>query len=167
MAFDPSPFAGVAAFDADDTLLRDKEPHFKPIAAIVALFRALQAHNIAVHVITARLRDAETTAWTQEQLQTLGIVLRPHCLHLAPAEARTDMASVAQWKRDTRVAIARKTGAPMLLSVGDQWGDIVALQKEEDIDMLDARFAPHGGPYFILRPRDHIALWGLKLRDFH
>lgn len=151
----------VVVMDIDDTLIRDRATHSVLIPAIVQLHNKLVELGAAVYLVSARTNDAATRAWTVEQLVQLGI----HgykALHLAPDGRRKTMTDVSRWKMETRRGIGRAAGAPVVLTVGDQWSDMVTLSDDADIDTLDATFAPKQ-PWKIMRPNDGVSLWGLKL----
>lgn len=151
-------------FDIDDTLIRDKATHFMVNPTITALHAQLVALGAAVHLVTARANDADTREWTRAQLEVLGITGYAG-LHLAPASRRDSMTAVSRWKMEKRRDIGRAAGAPIVLTVGDQWSDLVTLSEDADIDALDAAYAP-GSPWKVVRPNDGVSLWGLKLRAF-
>jgi hypothetical protein len=50
-----------------------------------------------------------------------------------------------------------------LLTVGDQWGDIVVIHDDEDIDAFNHKFDTFEMPWAIIRPNDGISMFGLKL----
>lgn len=154
----------IAVFDIDDTLIRDRSDHFTLNPAVVRLFQSLVALGVEVHLVTARLADAETTAWTRDQLAEMGIAGYAS-LRLAPDRRRGSLADVSKWKMEQRRAIARAAGAPIVLTVGDQWGDMVTLDDDAHIDLLDVAVAPRQ-PWKVVRPNDGVSLWGLKLRSF-
>lgn len=151
-------------FDIDDTLIRDKATHFMVNPTITALHAQLVALGAAVHLVTARANDADTRSWTRAQLEVLGITGYAG-LHLAPASRRDSMTAVSRWKMEKRRDIGRAAGAPIVLTVGDQWSDLVTLSEDADIDALDAAYAP-GSHWKVVRPNDGVSLWGLKLRAF-
>jgi hypothetical protein len=155
----------AVVFDIDDTLIRDRSPRFVLNPTVVQLHERLVELGAHVHLVTARANDAETLAWTRDQLKEMGI--RGYTgLHLAPESRRGSMTDVSHWKMETRRSIARKVGAPIVLTVGDQWGDMVTLSDDADIDALDATFAPDK-PWKVVRPNDGVSLWGLKLRAYN
>lgn len=153
---------GVVAFDIDDTLVRAADG--RAIGPMVELCAQLMARRIACHFITGRLDDAggQMHLSTISQLAQLGMRVGTSydSLILAPAAARVTMSALSQWKRDQRSAIvigvrgvtAERVRAanlkasislllpqPMLLlSIGDQWGDMLPLGTDFDISSLDA-----------------------------
>ena len=161
----------VAVFDIDDTILRDRNDRFTLNPAIVNLYNQLISIGVDTHLVTARANDAVTVKWTSDQLSILGIapaspgLLGYASLHLAPESRRKSMTDVSQWKMEKRRDIGIRAHAPIVLTVGDQWGDMVVLSEDADIDALDAAFAP-GKPWKVVRPHDDVSLWGLKLRAF-
>ena len=157
----------TVVFDIDATLLHDsdspKQPA-KPIASMVDLLRKLQSHGVQIALVTARLDDSSMRLDTETTLRSLGISDCKH-LHLAPEAARRNMAAVSHWKHKTRGEIAKKERGPIVLSVGDQWGDLIPLSAERDIDAMDEAFGVRHAPYLLVRPHDGVTMWGLKLLD--
>lgn len=142
-------------FDIDDTLIFDNEKE-TPNVQIKHLLAVSKAHGAQVHLVTARMKAADVVKWTRDQLRRQGIVY--DTLALAPASARKDLASVARWKHAQRA----KHGTVML-SVGDQWGDMILLESEEDIDKLDKTHTVERGPWVLVKPNDGVTMFGLKL----
>lgn len=142
-------------FDIDDTLIFDNEME-TPNVQIKHLLDVAKAYGAQIHLVTARMKAADVTRWTRDQLRRQGIVY--NTLALAPPAARKDLASVAKWKHSQRA----KHGS-VLLSVGDQWGDMMLLETEEDIDKLDRTHTVERGPWVIVRPNDGVTQYGLKL----
>lgn len=165
------PPRGLLVFDIDDTLLFDAPAAdgIVPHQDVVDLLRRAHHLGAEVHLVTARLNDDDMVAATRAELDGepadggLGLAGLYASLSLAPARARTSMASVSRWKMAQRRRIAQERGAAVTLTVGDQWGDMVVLADDEEIDELDDRFAAQTDPYIIVRPYDQVSLWGLKL----
>lgn len=157
----------VIVFDIDDTLLFDvqassnRSQNVIPHQVVVDLLLRLRQLETEIHLVTARLNDADYIKDTEKELESLG--LSYDTLTLAPAKARTSMSAVSLWKMQVRKRIASATGAPITLTVGDQWGDMVVLREDDQIDELDDQFAANSLPYIVLRPHDQVSLWGLKL----
>jgi len=155
----------VVVFDIDDTLLFDVQTESRklvPHQVVVDLLWRLQQLGADIHLVTARLHDAEYKKETERELASLGIT-HYASLTLAPEKARTSMAAVSKWKMMTRRKIAAETRSPVTLTVGDQWGDMVVLEDDDHIDTLDTMFKANTLPYIVLRPHDQVSLWGLKL----
>jgi len=161
-----APSAGVTAFDIDDTLLFDRAECVIPHQEVVDLLLRVHALGAEVHLITARLSDPEVLADTEAELAELGLRDKYHSLSLAPPRARGSMAAVSRWKMQTRKRLAAERRCPITLTVGDQWGDMVVLEQDDDIDALDLAFATHTLPFIIVRPHDQVSLWGLKLPSY-
>lgn len=167
----PAPAAGFAllVFDIDDTLLFDagedapREQNVIPHQDVVDLLRRAHQLGAEVHLVTARLNDRTMVADTHDELARLGLAGLYASLTLAPERARTSMTAVSRWKMAQRRRLANERHCAVTLTVGDQWGDMVALKDDEDIDTLDDRFAAHTQPYILVRPHDNVSLWGLKL----
>lgn len=142
-------------FDIDDTLIFD-DNHQTPNVQVKHLLEVARAHGCKVHLVTAREKSAEVTKWTRDELRRHGI--QYDSLALAPKKVRDSMASIAKWKHSERAK-----HAPVILSVGDQWGDCVLLNSEDDIDTLDAVHVVSENPWVIISPNDGITVFALKL----
>lgn len=159
--------APLVVFDIDSTLLREAEAEGKdatPIAPIISLFTKLQTLGGRIALVTARLDEPDMRRETETTLRRLGID-NWHSLHLAPEAARRNMALVSRWKHGKRGELARLLQQPVVLSVGDQWGDLLPLASEKDIDAMDRAFGVRHAPYQLVRPHDGFTMWGLKLLD--
>jgi hypothetical protein len=132
---------------------------------VVDLMLRLVQIGAAVHLVTARLEEAAYIEETKKELESLGIIFEKHysSLTLAPAKYRTNMAAISKWKMETRRKIAKELRAPITLTVGDQWGDMIVLKTDEDIKTLNEKHKANDLPYILLRPSDGVSLWGLKL----
>jgi hypothetical protein len=87
-----------------------------------------------------------------------------HPVMLCPEYARKTMATVSEWKSLARQNIANHNGAPITLTVGDQWSDLIQIKIDDDLTTLDDTFATPECPYVLVRPNDGISLLGLKLK---
>lgn len=145
-----------AVFDIDDTLIFDDDRQ-TPNVQVKHLVEVCRAHGCKIHLVTARERSAEVIRWTRDELRRHGILY--DSLALAPKSERTSMAKVAKWKHSERAK-----HKPVVLTVGDQWGDSLLLQDEDDIDRLDKLHdVQNQGPWIILRPNDGVSEYGFKL----
>jgi hypothetical protein len=144
-----------AVFDIDDTLIFDDERQ-TPNIQVKHLLEVARAHGCKIHLVTARERSPEVTKWTRDELRRQGIQF--DSLALAPAKCRETMATVAAWKHSERAR-----NAPVVVSVGDQWGDLLLLADEADIDLLNARHKTHDTPWVIVQPNDAVTVYGVKL----
>lgn len=144
-----------AVFDIDDTLIFDDNRQ-TPNVQIKHLLEVARAYGCKIHLVTAREKSAEVTRWTRDELRRHGI--QYDTLVLAPKKARTSMATVAAWKLSERAK-----HQPLLISVGDQWGDSVLIRSDEDIARLDAFHNVALGPWLIIRPHDGVTEYGVKL----
>jgi hypothetical protein len=162
-----APEAPLVVFDIDATLLNESEDSsgpVAPIAPIIALLKKVQGLGAHVALITARLDDPEMRKDTERTLRALGIT-QWQSLDLAPEAARRNMAAVSRWKHSKRGELARKLKKPIVLSVGDQWGDLLPIARDKDIDSMDTAFGVRHAPYQLVRPHDGFTMWGLKLVD--
>lgn len=144
-----------AVFDIDDTLIFDDNRQ-TPNLQVKHLLEVARAHNCKIHLVTAREKNAEVIRWTRDELRRHGI--QYDTLALAPRKSRETMASIAAWKHSERAK-----HAPVLVSVGDQWGDILLLSGDDDIQALDALHKTQHSPWAVVEPRDGVTIYGLKL----
>jgi hypothetical protein len=143
------------AFDIDDTLIFD-DNRGSPNIQVKHLLDVAKAYGCKIHLITAREKSVDVSRWTRQELRRQGI---PYdTLSLAPKEKRKNMATISKWK-----ATERSKWVPMLLTVGDQWGDIITIQSELDIDILDHEYATADSPWLLVMPNDGKSIYGLKL----
>jgi hypothetical protein len=117
-----------------------------------------RAYGLDIHLVTARMKRPDVTRWTRAQLERHGIEY--NTLALAPEESRASMAAVAQWKHQQRASHGN-----VFLSVGDQWGDMMLLTDESQIQKLDMTYTVDQGPWVIIMPNDGTTRYGLKLMD--
>jgi len=144
-----------AVFDIDDTLIFDDNRQ-TPNVQVRHLLDVARAHGLKIHLVTARERSAEVSKWTRDELRRHGI--HYESLALAPKKARESMKDVSAWKHSER-----DRHKPVVISVGDQWGDLVLLEKEEDIIALDAHYNTRETPWVIMKPNDGVTVYGIKL----
>lgn len=142
-------------FDIDDTLIFDDE-HQTPNVQVKHLLDVARAFGCKVHLVTAREKSAEVTKWTEDELRKHGIEY--DSLALAPKSSRASMKLVALWKFKQRAK-----NKPVLVSIGDQWGDSLLLTSETDIELLDAAHKTEQTPWVIVRPNDGVTAYGVKL----
>lgn len=143
-------------FDIDDTLIFD-DSRQTPNVQIKHLLEVCRAHGCKVHLVTAREKSADVIKWTRDELRRHGI--QYDTLALAPRKQRESMATIAAWKHSQRAK-----HAPVLLSVGDQWGDSVLIASDEDIDALNERHnVLHSGPWVLFHVNDAVTHYGFKL----
>jgi hypothetical protein len=165
LSSDESRTSPIVVFDIDDTLLSEVTGKVQPIESAIQLFNQLQSAGAYSVLVTARLNDTSMQRMTASSLQKIGIRDWKE-LHLAPASARRSMTAVSKWKHSIRAAAARRMKQPVVLSVGDQWGDLLPLGADEDIDDMDEAFGVRE-PYQLVRPQDGYTLWGLKLKSLN
>jgi hypothetical protein len=144
-----------AVFDIDDTLIFDDNRQ-TPNLQVKHLLEVARAHNCKIHLVTAREKNAEVIKWTRDELRRHGI--QYDTLALAPKKTRETMATIAAWKHSERAK-----HAPVLVSVGDQWGDILLLTDEADIAALDDKHKAQHAPWLVVMPNDGVTVYGLKL----
>lgn len=155
----------LAVFDIDATLLNeDDDDKLHPIQPLIDLHNKLIDMGAHTALITARLDKPDIRKHTEDSLEKLR-VRGWNELHLSPSQVRKNMATVSRWKHATRGEIAKRKKQPIVLSVGDQWGDLIPLSQEKEIDDMDKAFGVRYSPYQLVRPYDGYTLWGLKLLD--
>jgi len=150
----------LVVFDIDATLVLDDSSAIEPA---VRMLKKICDH-CRVFLITARhqsIRDETIT-----ELKSVGI--QPHMyegLMLAPPEDRKDMQRVGLWKERMRKKIGIQAQAPIALTIGDQWTDIISIETENEMQELDSGFLGWGkcAKYALVRPNDGISALGLKL----
>jgi len=139
-------------FDIDDTIVFD-DGHETPNIQIKHLLGVVKAYGFQIHLVTAREHSATNIKWTRDEMRRHGIVY--DTLALCPKKMRTTMDVVAKWKNDERLK-----HQPVILTVGDQWGDLMQLSDETDIDKLDKMHNTAACPWLLIKTS---LGYGLKL----
>jgi hypothetical protein len=160
----------IACFDIDDTILHDSDSTsgIEPNFAVLQLLHRLHELGVEIHLITARRDDEEMRQITLEELHgkdpQINVKGMYKSLFMAPEKERDSMSTISRWKMESRKSIAQLYKCPITLSVGDQWGDCLVLNVDEDLDKLDDIVGVENEPYVLMRPHDRVSLWALKLR---
>lgn len=160
----------IACFDIDDTILHDSDSTsgIEPNFAVLQLLHRLHELGVEIHLITARRDDEEMRQITLEELHgkdpEINVKGMYKSLFMAPEKERESMSTISRWKMESRKSIAQLYKCPITLSVGDQWGDCLVLNVDEDLDKLDDIVGVEEEPYVLMRPHDRVSLWALKLR---
>ena len=149
---------GHVVFDIDDTLIFDDD-RTTPNVQVKHLLDVARACGYKIHLVTAREKSAEVTKWTRDELRRHGI--RYESLALAPKKVRTSMKDVALWKHSERKSHSAQ--GPVVMSVGDQWGDGILIRDENHIDELNQKYNIDEWPWIILSPKDGVTLYSFKL----
>jgi hypothetical protein len=139
-------------FDIDDTIVFD-DGHETPNIQIKHLLSVVKAYGFQIHLVTARESSATNIKWTRDEMRRHGIIY--DSLALCPKKMRTTMDVVAKWKHDERLK-----HCPVILTVGDQWGDLMPLTDETDIDALDRMHNINATPWMLIKTSNGF---GLKL----
>ncbi len=152
-----------AVFDIDDTLIfdmNDSKGLSNPM--IIRLVLLANYHSIDVHLVTARLDEPATRAYTLSQLKKHGLHQGSHyqSLALASEKDRTDMKTVSEYKHRER----HRHESKLLFSIGDQFGDGFVLSHDQDIDKLGRKLNVAENPYLIFKVKS-IDYYFLKLPD--
>jgi hypothetical protein len=160
----------IACFDIDDTILHDSDSSsgIEPNFAVLQLLHRLFELNVDIHLITARRDDEEMRTLTLEELHgkdpQVNVKGMYKSLSMAPEKERENMSTISRWKMKCRKSIAQYYKCPITVSVGDQWGDCLVLNSDDDLDKLDDIVGVKDEPYVVMRPHDKVSLWALKLR---
>ncbi len=156
----------LCVFDIDDTLLRNDS---SIIQEVFMLYERLRQLGARLFLVTAR--KSTMHAFTVKELKGAGIVFEEDRLFICPDEFRTSMPKVSEWKALMRRNIAMRHGAPIMLSVGDQWGDMVPISNDGDIELLDHTYGTRHTAWIVLQPQSGYFLdnegetcVGLKLK---
>lgn len=151
----------LVVFDIDDTLIRANN---EPVIEVLRLFRRLKELNCRIFLVTAR--SASIRNQTLRELESVGITQRDfERLLLCPELYRKSMKTVGDWKRAARQSIANEFKMPILLTVGDQWTDLVSVQSSAELQQLDDALGVAHAPWVLMRLEDGIGFFGLKLKD--
>jgi predicted HAD superfamily phosphohydrolase YqeG len=143
-----------AVFDIDDTLIFDDQNE-TPNIQVKHLLEVARAYGYKIHLITARERNPTVMKWTRDELRRHSI--QYETLVLAPKKSRDNMASVALWKHSER------SKHKPVLSVGDQWGDLILIKSENDIPKFDEQHNSAEHPWILFCPNDGVTKFALKL----
>jgi hypothetical protein len=160
----------IACFDIDDTILHDSDSlsGIEPNHSVLQLLHRLYELNVDIHLITARRDDDEMRKLTLEELHgkdpNVNVKGMYKSLSMAPEKDRESMSTISRWKMKSRKLIAQFYKCPITVSVGDQWGDCLVLNSDDDLDKLDDIVGVKEEPYVVMRPHDKVSLWALKLR---
>ncbi len=149
----------LIVFDIDDTLVYNDS---SLVIDIVKLYKRLLQLGCRIFLVTAR--KASMRIETLTELKKVGITGFQE-LFICPDTARISMASVSEWKALARRTIANKHGAPITLTVGDQWGDSIQISSSAELNQLDIAHGTKYNPWILVRPDDGISCLGLKLPD--
>ena len=143
----------VAVFDIDETLLINlsatNEDAIRPNPPIVALAQdLLKSGKWKVHVVTARPASKANMDWSVKQLEQIGIpTAKLAGFHMMPPRSH----SASRFKENARKRIA--TTGTILLSVGDQWGDL----------MRRGQSAAGEKPTYLIENPAPTTAWSIKL----
>jgi predicted secreted acid phosphatase len=145
-------------FDIDDTVLRGSGRFTTPHEIGMEVLRTAKNNSIPVYYVTARMEFPENRLNTIEDLARVGIV-SPQTVFMRPPWINT-WRDISENKAACRRLIETKTDGNCLMSVGDQWTDLLVVS-EEGRNKLDADF----GPNYVLFQYMSGRKWGLKLKD--
>jgi predicted secreted acid phosphatase len=154
----------VVVFDIDDTLLiNDEEDDSKvyPLRTTLQLFHRLKQLGCRIYLVTAR--DASYAQETWRELNTVGVQKSDIEGRILFASNRDSFASISQSKAQLREGIALREKAPIALTVGDQWSDMLVLKNVREVKKLDTAYGVQTSPLNLVVLNDGITLLGLKL----
>jgi len=149
----------LVVFDIDDTLVRNDG---KPLPEVVMLFKKLRRMGAKIFLVTAR--HPSMRKQTVDELSNIDIKpMSYENLMITPQEYRTSMKKVGDWKFFARQSIATRYGAPIALTIGDQWTDVFKVG-EEEMTLLDQAYPQ---PFVFGFVEDDYTLMFLKLKSMH
>jgi hypothetical protein len=145
-------------FDIDDTVIRGSGSWTTPHEIGMQILRTAKMNSIPVYYVTAREESPENRLNTIEDLSRVGIV-SPQTVFMRPPGVNT-WQGISENKSACRKWIRSKTNGHCLMSIGDQWTDLLVVS-EEGRNELDLRF----GRDYVLFEYISRRAWGLKLKD--
>lgn len=151
----------LVVFDIDATIVTRES---KPIAATIKLLKRLRKARARIHLVTARHPSIRQE--TIDELISVGITPDLYdSLMITPEADRKHMGAVGKWKENARRSIALQENSLIVLTIGDQWTDLVVVSSAEEMAELDSAFIGFGycPKYVLVRPKDGISCLGLKL----
>lgn len=143
-------------FDVDDTVLQSRSGWPLPVDDGMTILRQVLQKNIAVHYVTARLDTPESRVQVYRDLASVGI-MTPR-VTLRPVSANT-WYKIGEFKTNARASIAQDTGGQCLITVGDQWTDMVTISPEGRERLVTGL----GNQYILLNVERNG--WGVKLKE--
>jgi len=151
-------------FDIDDTVLRGYGPTTKPHEIGMTILREAKNRNIPVYYVTARVESAPNRLATFDDLERVGIIPHSSTVFMRPSYADT-WPKISKFKTDSRNWIEdnfdKKIRGNCLMTIGDQWTDLMTFTNETDRDEMDMNL----GKYYVLfRFSNNKRQWGLKLK---
>lgn len=158
--FNKSSPGDFVVFDIDDTVIRGSGRFTTPHEVGMDVLRMAKANSIPVYYVTARMEFPENRLNTIEDLARVGIV-SPQTVFMRPPWITT-WKGISENKSACRQLIKTKTDGNCLMSVGDQWTDLLVVT-EEGREELDRNFGSNYVLFQYMSGRE----WGLKLKDSH
>ena len=147
--------------DIDDTVLTYVPPGHSlvPVYPGMTALRYANFNNLTVFYVTARVESRANRDKTLRDLADVGIYPHSGQLFMRPATVTT-WSGIGSFKYQTRMRLESRTGGRCILSVGDQWTDLVAMP-EARIELMRRRF----GTSSYMLYKDHSGRWSLKLPE--
>lgn len=154
----------VVVFDIDDTLLYSEGDSVFPIRSSVFLLKSLKRMGCTIYLVTARHPDYEQDTW--KELKSIGVTKQDvqSPILFCDVRAREKWPSLSASKYQLRQAIALAEQSPVLLTVGDQWSDLVRMSSNQQFQAFDEIYGAAETPWMLFSIMDGTTLFGLKLR---
>lgn len=151
-------------FDIDDTVLHGYGPATKPHDIGMSILREAKNRNIPVYYVTARPESPQNRLATYEDLERVGIIPHSSTVFMRPPHANT-WPKISQFKTNSRKWVEdnfdQNIQGNCLMTIGDQWTDLMSFTDELDRDEMDMIF----GRYYVLFRLPNKRQWGLKLKE--
>jgi hypothetical protein len=162
----------IVVFDIDDTLISSIGDTLDLdqviiVPQILKLFNRLKELRAQLYLVTAR--DTRYVKETWKELEQIGITKQEfgQKTYFCNSYYRESPQKISEWKKIVRQDIARKLKSPVLLTVGDQWSDLVQLKNQRMFKQLDEAFGVKHTPWILTTINDGISILGLKLRSMY
>jgi|OM-RGC.v1.018322968 hypothetical protein len=149
-------------FDIDDTVIHGHGPKTRPHPIGMTILREAKNRNIPVHYVTARPESPQNRLATYDDLERVGIMPHSTSVFMRPPHVDT-WPKISIFKASSRQFLENKTGGNCLMTIGDQWTDILVFASEVSRDEMDMIF----GRYYVLFRIPDKRQWGLKLKEPH
>lgn len=126
---------------------------------IKMLYDLAHERNIPVYFVTARIGTQSNFENTLKQLDCMGYTSWYAGLFMRPPAVNSE-AAIGVYKLNARKAIMQKYRRRIILNVGDQWTDLIAVPSDQ-LNAMRAQY--HGNHVFFKPPAQFAAEYALKL----
>jgi predicted secreted acid phosphatase len=157
--FDHAQPGDFVVFDIDDTVLHGHGRMTQPHNIGMAILREVKKRNIPVYYVTARPESPENRLATYEDLARVGILL-PYTMFMRPPHVN-NWEKISKFKADSRKLVEGETKGNCLMTIGDQWTDLLVFEDVDDRDEMDLLFSN----FYVLFDTHPGRQWGLKLKE--